>query len=245
MQNSVANNIQAIQRIFRDVQENFPETYNLQTLAEKLDTYEVKFRSIAYEAASFCIALKDIDTFGNLHNWKFFLNEIGKPHATQIHVGLGWALAQKQIEPAIYLTQLEPALRYRVLDGYGYYEGVFRKRKSVLGMQKFETKDTAAVIAYDQGLGRCLWYGCMGEIDEAKIVIEKFPAERQKDLWRGLGIAIAYVGGFSERKVEDILQKAATHKIDLAEGASRALHSRKESGCGSEDTELFFRIANS
>src|SRR5690242_18479711 len=107
-------NMETIQNIFRDVQDNFPETYALQNLAQQLDTYEIEFRSIAYEAASFCIALKDLEVGNELSNWTTFLTEIGKQHATQIHVGLGWALAQKQIDPTPYFSALQPMMRYRV-----------------------------------------------------------------------------------------------------------------------------------
>ena len=54
---TVEAKIQTIQNIFRDVQDDFPEAYSLPELAEKLDRYEIEFRSIAYEAASFCMAL--------------------------------------------------------------------------------------------------------------------------------------------------------------------------------------------
>ena len=165
-------------------------------------------------------------------------------HATQIHVGLGWALAQNEISPIEFLQQLDSMLRYRVLDGYGYYEGFFRRRKSILNQQQPQWNDSTATGAYDQGLGRSLWYIHTGEIDAAKHALEKFPVERHKDLWRGLGIAIAYVGGCSEETIFEILQNAGQHKTDLAEGASRALESRKQSGCFSADTELVYRLAN-
>lgn len=226
MANTPAQKMEVIQTIFRDVQENFPDRYTLQTLAEKLDSYEIEFRSIAYEAASFCIALKDLDTTNDLLNWKSFLIELGKPHATQIHVGLGWALAQKHIDPISFLSQLEPMMRYRVLDGYGYYEGIFRRRKSVLSQQKFETKDDVASCAYDQGLGRSLWYSNRGVIDDVKNVIEKFTENRRKDLWRGVGIAVVYVGGCSEEMLKDILQNGGANKKVLLVGAAMALISR-------------------
>lgn len=238
MGNTPAQKMEIIQTIFRDVQDNFPDSYTLKTLAEKLDSYEIEFRSIAYEAASFCIGLTDLETASDLRTWKSFLNEIGKPHSTQIHVGLGWAFAQKQIDPTSFFSQLEPMMRYRVLDGYGYYEGIFRRRKSILNQQKLETEDEVASGAYDQGLGRSLWYSNLAKIDEVKITIEKFPAERRKDLWRGLGIAIAYVGGCTEEMVKEIFEKAGDYKTDLTDGANRALRSRKESGCISADTEL-------
>lgn len=235
-ENRVAQKMEIIQKIFREVQDSYSET-------TQLDNYDIEFRGIAYEATSMCIALEDFKTGNELNRWNNFLKE-NKAHATQIHVGLGWALAQNEISPIEILHQLEPEYRYRVCDGYGYYEGFFRRRKSILNQQQPEWNDSVATGAYNQGLGRSLWYINNGDINAAKHALEKFPAERHNDLWRGLGIAIAYVGGCNENSLKEIFEKAEEHKVDLAEGANRALHSRKQSGCFSADTELVCRLAN-
>jgi len=232
--NTPAQKIEIIQTIFRDVQDNFCE-------ALQLDNYDSEFRSIAYESASMCIALEEFKTGNQLDQWFIFLKKHDQ-HATQIHVGLGWALAQNEISPIEFLEKLEPDYRYRVCDGYGYYEGFFRRRKSILNQQQPEWNDTAAVGAYNQGLGRSLWYIHNGEINAAKYALEKFPIERHKDLWRGLGIAVAYVGGLTEEMAQQILNEAGERKIDLAEGANRALKSRAQSGCVSADTESVCRL---
>lgn len=234
----VETKMETIQNIFRDVQDNFPETYTLQNLPLHLDSYEVEFRSIAYEAASFCIALKDLEAGNELNNWKIFLQEIGKTHATQIYVGLGWALAQKQIDPSLCLSVLAPMMRYRVLDGYGYYEGTFRRRKSILSQQKPELKDEVTFSAYDQGLGRSLWYIYLGKIDDIKNIIQKFPVERRKDLWRGLGIATSYVGGCDKEMLKEILDKSGEYKTQLTTGSVMVLVSRDFAGFISDDTAL-------
>ena len=234
--------IEIIQSIFRDVQDNFPDSYSLQNLAEKLDSREIEFRSIAYESASFCIGLKDLESGNNLNLWQNFLNEKGEHHATQIHVGLGWAFSQKQINPVPFLTQLQPMMRYRVPDGYGYYEGVFRKRKSVQSQQRFETEDEVASGAYDQGLGRSIWYLSKGNIDDAKNMIEVFAMDRQKDLWRGLGIAIAYAGGCDEEMLKNIFFKTELYQTQLATGAVMALVSSSIAQYISNDTELTCKI---
>ena len=233
-ENRVVQKMETIQRIFREVQDSYSET-------TQLDNYEIEFRSIAYEATSMCIALEDLKNGNELNRWHDFLNE-NSAHATQIHVGLGWALAQNEISPIEFLQQLEPVFGYRVLDGYGYYEGFFRRRKSILNQQQPQWNDSTATGAYDQGLGRSLWYIHNGEIDAAKHALEKFPVERHKDLWRGLGIAIAYVGGCNEKMLREVFIQSGSYKTQLVGGAMMALVSRDYANYISDDTALVCKI---
>ena len=228
-ENTVSQKMERIQSIFREVQDSFSET----TI---LDNYDIEFRSIAYEAASMCIALNDFKIHQELSKWFDFIDKSGTSHATQIHVGLGWALAQNEINPAPILLQLDPMMRYRILDGYGYCEGIFRRKKSILNQQKPEFTDPAASSAYDQGLGRSFWYLNNGAIAGAKTMLHKFPAERRADLWRGMGIAIAYVGGCSEAVLHEIAIAAETYKPQLLTGTAMALISRHYAAFISEDT---------
>ncbi|MES2622311.1 MAG: DUF1702 family protein [Bacteroidota bacterium] len=222
---TVQEKIQTIQHIFRQVQEGYIETTSVTELVQQAEKHEPEFRSIAYEATSFCLALSDFKNHNQPESWFQFL-QLSSPHATQIHVGLGWAMAQLQLNPLIILDKLTPMMRYRVLDGYGYYEGIFRKRKSILSQQKPELNDRVGSSAYDQGLGRSLWYLYNGSIAEVKNLIAKFPAMRQADLWRGMGIAVTYAGGAKEVTLKFIFDESDEYKKQLAAGAIMALVSR-------------------
>ena len=236
-ENVVAQKMETIQSIFQNVQETFSETETLPELLRLCESFEPEFRSIAYEAASMCLGLNDLKANDNFKSFDAFLEAQHKLHDTQIHVGLGWAFAQQQINPEPFLNHFEPMMRYRILDGYGYYEGIFRKRKSILSQQKPEFTDPVASGAYDQGLGRSFWYLNNGNIDAAKALLEKFPKERWKDMWRGLGIAIAYVGGCDEVTLHDVLGKAGEYKAQLATGAVMALVSRGKADHVTTDAE--------
>jgi hypothetical protein len=230
-ENTVAQKMESIQAIFREVHDSFPRN-------AAPDSYDVEFRSIAYEAMSMCIALEDFKTEQQLSKWFDFLTASGTSHATQIHVGLGWAFAQNETDFSSILPKLDPMLRYRVLDGYGYYEGIFRRRKSVLNQDKPEFADATASAAYDQGLGRSLWYTNSGIVPATVSALQKFPAERRADLWRGLGIAVAYVGGCPEETLHEISAAAEIHKPQLSTGAAMALVSRHYAGFISDSHAL-------
>lgn len=225
---SVKQKLETIQKIFRALQENYSAqiTFN---------DYEPEFRSIAFEAASMRIALEDLSSHNTLSDWNTF-SEKNDMHAAQIHVGLGWAFAQKEISPFSYLGQLKSVYCYRVFDGYGFYDGMFRKRKSVINRQKPEWDDDLAFSEYYQGLGRSLWYSNNGEIAAVKNLIEKFPEQDQADLWRGLGIAVAYVGGCYDDLLQIIFLQSGKFKNQLKLGAVLALVSRNNAGFISADT---------
>ena len=230
--------MELIQSIFREVQDSFHEHKSVAKLIASLEGYNVEFRSIAYESASMCIALDDYEKYNELKEWLSFLNEKGLSHATQIHVGLGWALAQKEINPEPLLEKFDPMMRYRILDGYGYYEGIFRRRKSILNQQKHYYTDKTTSCAYDQGLGRSIWYLNNGDFTAFKNMIQKFPAERHSDFWRGLGIAITYVGGCDKNYLQEIFAAAENFQPQLATGAMMALVSRKFSCFIYTDTSI-------
>jgi hypothetical protein len=230
-ENTVAQKMERIQAIFREVQDSYPHS-------PAPDSYDAEFRSIAYEAMSMCIALHDLKTEQQLNKWFDFLNKSGIAHATQIHVGLGWALAQTETDISVILPELDPMMRYRVVDGYGYYDGIFRRRKSILNQQKPEFTDPVACAAYDQGLGRSMWYLNNGVIAGAKAMLQKLPAERHTDLWRGMGIATVYVGGCNEETLREIAQSAEKYIPQLAAGAAMALVSRHYAGFISDSNAL-------
>ncbi|MBL0308383.1 MAG: DUF1702 family protein [Bacteroidetes bacterium] len=231
----VKHKMENIQHIFREVQDSFPETYLLQELTERLDAYEQEFRSVAYEAASMCIALKAFPS------WQEFLKFADDKHQTQIHIGLGWALANQSTDPTDYLARTAPMSRYRVMDGYGYYEGIFRKRKSILNQERLVLKDETALKTYDQGLGRSIWYLNQGDWEQTMKTLNTFSEKRKNDLFRGLGIAITYVGGMGVNILNEMRSSSGIYQTQMATGAAMAVVSRHTAGYIPEDTQHICR----
>ncbi len=242
VENSVQGKMETIQNTFLRVQDIFFESPDWKRHVAELESTDIEFRSIAFESASMSIALEDLKQGEQLTNWFRFLNEAASAHTTQVHVGLGWALAQQLKNPITYLPELNPMMRYRVLDGYGYYEGIFRRRRSIINHLKLAVENAVASGAIDQGIGRSIWYLNKGIVADTKTMIEGFAVERHKDLWRGLGIAIAYVGGCDKEMLQDIFSKSDSYKTQLATGAVMALVSRDAAKYISTDTELACKV---
>lgn len=233
------DNIEEIERNFREVQEHFSEFDSDSQLADRLNSYDITFRSIAYEAASMCLALVDIKAQSGLLRWEKFLESYGKLHVTQYYIGLGWALAQENINPLSFALEWSE----RVLDGYGYYEGMFRRRKAIHQKQLPEwCKDSQPQIVYDTGLGRSIWYASNGDVTSVKKIMQDFSTDRQPALWRGLGVAIAYAGGSSEDELAELANASGELCSELAKGSEMAIASRTTANSPTEDMYRVRRI---
>ena len=246
MMNETIQNIEKIKSIFLDTQLFYAEHDNMDELIAYLENTESTYRSIAYESASMSIALKDLENNPGLNTWLFFAKVPALAHKAQVYIGLGWAIAKLGIPFLPVVEKIETRLYHRVADGCGYYDGIFRQRQTVLSQQLPSYLPEAAMPIYNQGIGRSLWYSSNADINKIRSKIESFPTGRQADLWRGIGIAVAYVGGCDDDTLKTLLQYAAVNSIQLACGSALAARSRMEANTMTTDTDhcsrFWFRL---
>jgi enediyne biosynthesis protein E3 len=241
-QNSISAVLQSVQHVFQKGFSLAEETSSLSGLADGLNAMDKEYLSVAFEGASMSIALNCIEADKEIKPWFDFLEQYAQPHTILYHIGLGWALAQLQIHVTPYLERLDAVERYRVMDGYGYYEAIFRTKKCIHGQQQPTGLNAASTSAYFQGIGRGIWYLNHGQISEAQGMIEKFAPEKRMDLWRGLGIACAYAGGCDETVLKDIMAAAGDYRRQLATGAVMTAICRHKAGYITGGTELACKV---
>lgn len=233
----IVNKTILLQELFKTTQQFVETESNLDLISDYLEQQNIEFISIAYEATAMVLAQKDLAKGNTLSLWKAFLIQKGQYHAIQIHIGLGWALGQKRLNPEPYITNLEPLLAWRVWDGYGYYDGFFRKRKTLQGLLP-EHINERAMMVYTQGIGRSLWYTCKADLSKLQQLIDAFSTDRKIDIWRGVGIASTYVGGGDVSYWQQLWNMAAPYQPQLAAGAALAIKSRNLAKTIVQDTEL-------
>jgi len=240
-------NTERIQEIFLDTQLFYATHNNMPALIEYLEKVESDFSSIAYESASMLIALKDIEAGNFPAGWLSFAEGPALPHKAQVYVGLGWAIAKLNLPFLDTLKGFDEKMYFRIADGCGYYDGSFRKRQTVLSQQLPGYLPAEALPIYDQGVGRSIWYTAKTDILKIQSMIETFPVNRQPGLWRGIGIAVAYVGGCTESELKTLWQGAGINGNQLAIGAALAAKSRMQAHTITGDTErcslLWFTLA--
>jgi hypothetical protein len=211
-------------------------------LAVELDSVELEFRGFAYEGAAMGLALLDRITPWRRDRVRQFLRGPGDLHAYMVYVGLGWVVAripgsiQKRLEP------LDPLLRWLVLDGYGFHEGFFRW-PAYLGGQ-FVPPRLAGYQkrAFDQGLGRSLWFVDGGNVWLLPRTIAAFPQARQPDLWSGIGLACVYAGEIADDQLARLQAASGACFPQFAQGAAFAAKARHRAGNATAYTERACQI---
>lgn len=210
-------------------------------LAAALDGIEPERRGFAYEGAAMALALLDLLTPLSGRRFAAFLAGPGDAHAYMLHVGAGWALARLPRRVEVHLQRFDPLMRWLVLDGYGFHQGYFHWRHYVAAQALPRNLSDYGRRAFDQGLGRSLWfvYGAEPPVIAARIA--GFAPQRAADLWSGVGLAAAYAGGVDAPALAELLGLAETHRPLLAQGAAFAAKARQRAGNPAPHTELACR----
>jgi enediyne biosynthesis protein E3 len=241
--NNVAERMDFIQKLFLDGGIFAHNTATLQELISLLEKQPPEYRSVAYEGASFELALTDLTRDGNLTVWKEF-KTISEKHPFHVDIGLGWAFAKAEIIPTSYLQPLSQMHRSMVLDGIGYYYGLFKGRATLKNKIMPTGIGQETRHGFDQGLGRRLWYMAKGKVREAVNLLEGFSAARHPDLFRGIGIACSYVGGNGRTSLLELFERSGEHREELENGIHLSGISRILSETVTPDIELAYQISN-
>lgn len=221
---TIAERMQKIQSVFKTGQ-GLAYDKNEVAINHFLTNENHLFESVAYEGVACGLAENDIDEMNGFNNWQHFL-ELNTTHSTQIHIGLGWALALKKQTATTSTPVIQSVMEARVFDGYGYVEGLFRKRIAILQRVIPEQITTNQQMGYDQGLGRSMWYNAKGEVTVLNEIISSFPPARLPDLWRGVGIAVGYVGGAKVPELTTLAASSNTFNLDFKVGLLLSQFSR-------------------
>lgn len=201
-------------------------------LASQLELIDLDLRGFAYEGAAMALALLDF-CFPWQQRFLAFTQEEGNRHIYMLYVGWGWTMGRvprKQIK-ASSRTPYDPLLRWLAYDGYGFHEGFFSWKERLLQQRwpAFLPRGYAR-RAFDQGLGRGLWFVSCGDISYLHDCIHAFPLSRQPDLWSGIGLACTYAGGVSAETLRHLYSASTPFSAHLAQGAAFAAKARQRAG---------------
>jgi hypothetical protein len=205
--------------------------------AEHLEKLPERFRGFAYEGAAMGFAVRDGLPLGRSRNVAEFLAGPGRHQVYISYCGIGWAMARLPKFRWPDSGQLDPLLRWLVLDGYGFHQAYFHTERYV--HQHFqdprfpwpaEGPAAYAGCAIDQGIGRALWFVGCTDVGQVTTMIGKFPESRHADLYAGVGLAATYAGGAGEDELNELRERAGTHRPQLAQGSAFAAEARISAG---------------
>lgn len=172
-----------------------------------------------------------------------FLAGPGDAHAYMVHIGAGEALARMRRHPEQFLARLDdPALRWLVMDGYGFHQGFFAKQKFITRQVVPSFLSPYARRVFDQGVGRSIWFATGARVGHIAAHIAAFTPDRHADLWLGVGVACSYVGGVAPAEVEHLREVCGPHLARVATGVAFAARGRHRAGNPQLDTDLACRV---
>jgi hypothetical protein len=180
-------------------------------------------RGFAVEGAAMGCAIADILPFRK-QSLSEHLQTFERDFSYLTHVGAGWALARVPWRRAAIFALLDPLHYWLAYDGLGFHDTFFNHRRILAGWRRQAT--AYAARAYDQGVGRALWFVGGGSIVAAAELVCKFPGSRQGDLWSGLGLAVAYAGPADEAELVLARQISGEHGIHFGLGVAFACEAR-------------------
>lgn len=199
-------------------------------LARRLDGFETGWRGFAFEGAGMALALLDYLTLpraaGPCTRLRRFVEGPAWKHRYLLHVGAGWTLARVPRRLAPFLRRMEPRYRWLPVDGYGFHHGYFGWRRSVRRQRVPRRLRGYARRAFDQGLGRSLWFVFGASPERIGAALDAFPEARRRDLWSGVGLAATFAGGVAPEAFARLRGLAGPWVQDLAQGAAFAAEAR-------------------
>ncbi|MCB9314951.1 MAG: DUF1702 family protein [Lewinellaceae bacterium] len=243
MSNDPASRMMYIQNLFLQVQTYMQRNPALPDVEAYLQAEAPEFRSVAYESASMELALHDFSSGVSLTTWKQLYAGSGQAHSFHMDIGLGWALAKTGRAPETVLSATNGPAPRMVLDGMGYFFGLFKGRKTVRHQMVPDGIEGTDLQGFDQGLGRRLWYIAHGDVTAVTQLMRAFPEARHPALWRGTGIACGYVGGKNDRAaLLQLLSNAGKFGQQLRTGIALVAISRRVSGSMTPDIETACQV---
>jgi hypothetical protein len=145
-----------------------------------------------------------------------------------VHVGAGWALARVPWRRRAIFATLDPVHCWLAYDGLGFHDAFFRGGNVLAGWRR--VRQGYAGRAYDQGIGRALWFLYGADARSVARWIGGAAAERRADLWSGLGLAVAYAGGARPGDGELLARHSGSERGALAQGAAFAAEAHARAG---------------
>ena len=193
-------------------------------------------RGFAYEGAGMGLAVLDLFSLGSGGRLAELLEGHGKPHVYEIHGGAGWALARLRLRPRNRLPALEPFLRSSAIDGWGFHEGAFRPKPYVVRQIRPRRLSGYHLHAFDQGLGRALWFVNCADPERIARMIGGFAEDRRADLWSGIGLAATYSVAAQPGTLEALRELSGRYRLEVAQGSAFAATMRHTGGIVLEHT---------
>jgi hypothetical protein len=207
-------------------------------LFDRLETIDIELRGFAFEGAGFGLALIDALWPGPDHRLREYVSHPRNPFRHLIYTGAGAVLLCAPWRMKWFCARLEPLLAWLPAEGHGFFKGLLWWKTRLGDRPRPRGLHGHLLRAFDQGLGRSMWFLLEGNVDLIEREIQRFEPSRRKDAWVGLGLACGYAGGVDRETLKSLFERAGDHQPDLAVGIGIACYLRTTARIPGPNTEL-------
>jgi hypothetical protein len=124
------------------------------------------------------------------------------------------------------------------MDGFGFHHGYFGAAGGQAPLDVPDRLRGYARRAFDQGLGRSLWFVHCADVARIRHAIARAGEARRADLWSGVALAATYAGPVDHRSAVALRAAGAGHSDALAQGAVFGATARVRGGNATPETEI-------
>ncbi|WP_329060288.1 DUF1702 family protein [Amycolatopsis sp. NBC_01480] len=217
------------------------EGASLWEVERRLALIEPEQRGFAYEGATMAFTILDSMPGGGRDRTRELLEGPARPHIFLTYIGIGFAMARlprplwKNVLPELSGVPYHPVMSWLAVDGYGFDRAYFDTRRWVGEQAEPEPYPWAGCPeyfgrAFDQGVGRALWFIHGGRPAAVAEAVGRFAGRRRPDLWSGVGLAATFAGGAGRADLGQLPRAAGEHYDELALGVVFAVKARTYAG---------------
>lgn len=174
------------QRLFRHYLLLALKGNSTEQLIKEVSKCDKEYQNIAVEALAMGIGILDHMFLPQSKRWLLLNEHFASSYSNALYAGLGMSLAKLGLAPSPYLINFAPKLRQIIMEGYGFYSGYFTADKFLNQKQTIGNLLIEEQNAFDQGLGKSLWFHYQGNLKQIYAHIETFARYRQPHLLSGL-----------------------------------------------------------
>ena len=207
-------------------------------LAGHLRNVDDDLRGFAYEGAAMAATVIDRLAGGAPRRWRELLDGPGRRHSYLLYVGAGWAWARLPVRLDRARRRLDPLYGWLGVDGLGFHHGYFGARGATAPMEVPGRLRGYDRRAFDQGLGRSLWFVHCADVARIGATIAGAAPERRADLWSGVGLAATYAGPVDHASAVQLRAAGAEYAVALGQGAVFGATARVRGGGATPETEV-------
>lgn len=160
-------------------------------LISEIQRLPLVYQGFAFEGGAIALGISGDN------NWDSICDYLSELESYQLHavMGCGGAFAHAGVAPASVPSNVDSYWHGLLMDGYGFHQAFFNWHTVLLDQKRpFSQHQPASAKAYDQGVGRALWYAANGRPSDISNLISQFAEERRGDLWYGAAMQATYSG---------------------------------------------------